>query len=247
LRRFGPASSRIDFQRKQSKQVHFRTSIHLPRFSPIHEVTGKLANSARHARELAALEAVKLLHKVGELDNSLRPSLNKKIAEYVAMASSESWLEARVAGDRILQSNWDSLQTWRKPPYMRLEQNVPLSLDYRAVGDAEGRNRGCSPSTDLQQPDKDVLCRTEGIKPTGDPNCVSDRSQEAQQQINEREYWIYCFHIASVADRGQEGTCCGLHFAVSKIYCLILIPKCERSTFTSRRFVIGHYTATAIA
>lgn len=113
------------------KRLLFRCTIFLPRFCPVREVSGKSAPDARAARELAAMEAIRVLHGRGELDGYLRPSLETRVAEFEAAVEAEDWLVTRVAGDRIDEGNWSSLQTWRKPPQMRLSQNVPLALDMR--------------------------------------------------------------------------------------------------------------------
>ena len=113
------------------KRTLHRCTIFLPRFSPVREVSGQAAHTARSARELAAMEAVRELHSRGELDNFLRPSLDTRITKFTATANSEDWLVSRLAGDRVEEWQWRSLQTWRKPPRMRLAQNSPLALDVR--------------------------------------------------------------------------------------------------------------------
>jgi hypothetical protein len=115
------------------KRSVFQTTVHLPRYCGISPVTGRGAFSLRSARELAAIAAVQVLHQKGDLDDHLRPKIDIKIADYVGAAQGTDWLQTRVAGDRILESSWTMLQTWRKPPDMRLEQNVPLALDIRTA------------------------------------------------------------------------------------------------------------------
>ena len=115
------------------KRAVYQCTVALPRFCTLGRITGKAARSRRAARERAALAAVKALHENGDIDDHLVPRADNTIAEFVGASSREDWLTTRVAGDRILESNWKTLQTWRKPPVMRAARNVPLALDVCAA------------------------------------------------------------------------------------------------------------------
>jgi Dicer dimerisation domain len=154
----------------------FQATVHLPRFCAVKEVTGRPAFSCRAARENVALEAIKQLHAAGELDDHLRPHTENRISEFVAAARGEDWLESRLAGDRISEGAWATLQTWRKPPDMRIEQKVPLALDTRA---AEAR-RAASAAAATAAP----TLRSPSL---GSP------------------FWIYAFQITAAPKAGTAG------------------------------------------
>eukprot|EP00892_Ulva_mutabilis_P000529 jgi/Ulvmu1/10477/UM064_0014.1 len=143
------------------RRLLYRCTIFLPRCSPVSEVCGRAAPNVRTAHESAAMLAVQTLHGRGELDDYLWPRLDTCISEFAAAVDSEDWLVTRVAGDRIEEGNWCTLQTWRKPPQMRLAQNTPLTLDIRMADarcDMAAGGLGRGSSADAQSAGAPAMC-----------------------------------------------------------------------------------------
>ena len=132
----------------------FQASVHLPRFSGLPPVHGGCASTKRGARELAALAAVQLLYENGALDEHLMPVTDGRLAQDADSAEAVDWLQTRHIGDHVLESGWTSLQTWRKPPDMRLRESGALALDVRAAAayTAADDGKGDSPmaGTDVE-------------------------------------------------------------------------------------------------
>jgi hypothetical protein len=182
----------------------FRSTVYLPRSSHVKAVTGCIASNARLSREHAALEAIKRLHAVGELDDILRPKLDKQISSVMA-AAREDWLSTRSAGDRVAEEHWQTLQTWRKPPVMCLPQNSSVALDHRANAGSRLSAAGIGhPAVQKECPHAAVTLDSTGACTHG-ANSAPEAHSNTTLQVATQQYWLYSFQLNTVkrADNGS--------------------------------------------
>lgn len=148
--------------------------------------------------------AIKELHDLKEVDDFLKPSTDSAMKKIMSASAQEDvvrWLDERVAGDRIDESSWAEMQTWRKPPDMKLQRSIPVALDYRsAVCLAAGSGPLCHDSGALNagQPDTSMH----------EPKSVHGRKNvEEEGSISKKKYWLYSFQVSC---DGEQGSSTGL-------------------------------------
>lgn len=187
----------------EQKCTVFQSTVYMPRVCPIKQIEGLAACSPKQAQELAALEAIKQLHELKEVDDFLKPASEKLIKKILSASSSkEDWLEERIAGDRINENSWESMQTWRKPPDMLLPRNIPVALDYRAASYPAISDLLSHSQEDLHKREQDTplvlnqKAADETMHVHGDGSC------------SKKKYWLYSFQISY--ERREEDSPSGL-------------------------------------
>lgn len=149
--------------------------------------------------------AIKELHELKEVDDFLKPSSDSAIKKIMSASSQEDvvrWLDERVAGDRIDESSWAEMQTWRKPPDMKLQRNIPVALDYRSASSLSAGSHGCGPlphdPTGLQLHSRQSDTTMCDPMPAYGANHV-----EGDCSIGKKKYWLYSFQVAYEREQGN--------------------------------------------